>query len=156
MLTLTRSAVLVLVILLAGAVAHVSTAASLPRSHPPAWWSLSVTSIHAILSDPRYYQSRIVRIRGVVQSITQVSQPATCGVGGGLGVGYQIRVHDESSELTVMDLGPCGRGNRGPVLPETLAGGEQIDAIILVSYINIPGQDPNPPEGVLQWIDLAQ
>lgn len=155
MLTLTRSAVLVLVILLAGAVAHVSTAASLPRSHPPAWWSLSVTSIHAILSDPRYYQSRIVRIRGVVQSLTQVSQPATCGVGGGLGVGSKIRVHDESSELTVMDRGPCGR-NRGPLFPETLAGGEEIDAIILVSYINIPGQDPNPPEGVLQWIELAQ
>jgi hypothetical protein len=64
-------------------------------------------------------------------------------------------VNDESSELTVIDLGRCGR-NRGPLFPETLAGGEPIDAFIVVSYINIPGQDLNPPEGVLQWIELAQ
>ena len=89
-----------------------------------------------------------------MQSIIQVPQPATCGVGSGLGVGYKILVNDESGELTVIDFGRCGR-NRGPLFPETLAGGEQIDAIIAVSYINLPGQDPNPPEGLLQWLERA-
>jgi hypothetical protein len=51
----------------------------------------------------------------MVQSISQVPQQTVCG----LGVGYQIRVQDESGELTVIELGPCGRGNRGAVLPET-------------------------------------
>jgi len=155
MLTLMQSVVSVLMVLLSVATVSVSTAQSLPRSKPPSLRSYSVTSIQAILSDPRHYQFRIVRIRGIVQSVTQVSQPATCGVGGGLGVGYKIRVNDESGELSVIDLGPCGR-NRGPVSSETLVGGEQIDAFVVVSYTNIPGQDPNPPEGVLQWLELAQ
>jgi len=42
------------------------------------------------------------------------------------------------------------------VFPDTLAGGEQIEAFIVVSYINVPGQAPTPPEGVLQWLELAQ
>ena len=61
-------------------------------------------------------------------------------------------------ELTVIDLGPCGRnpGNRGPVLPETLAGGEQIDALILVSFINHQRESPNPPEGLIQWLERIE
>ena len=91
-----------------------------------------------------------------MQSISQVPLPSTCGVGGGLGIGYKIRVNDESGELTVIDQGPCGRGNRGPVFPDTLAGGEQIDAFIVVSYINVPGQASNPPEGLLQWLERTE
>lgn len=142
-------------VLLSVATVRVSTAEPLPRSKPPALRSYSVTSIHALLSDPGHYQFRIVRIRGVVQSITQVRQQSTCGLGGGLGVAYKIRVSDESGELTVVDLGPCGR-NQGPVFSDTLAGGEQIDAFIVVSHINVPGQAPNPPEGLLQWLEQTE
>ena len=154
MLTLTRYAVPVLMVLLSVATASVSTAQFVPRSKPPSLHSYDVTSIHAILSDPGHYTFRIVRIRGVVQSITQVPQQTACG----LGVGYKIHVKDESGDLIVIDPGPCGRnpGNRGPVLPETLAGGEQIDALILVSFTNHPRKSPNPPEGLLQGLERTQ
>lgn len=155
MQALTRSTIAGLIVLLFVATARVSPAEPLPRSKPPAWRSYAVTSIHSILSDPGHYQFRLVRIRGVVQSITQVPQPTTCGFGGGRGVGYTIRVRDASGELTLIDGGPCGR-NHGPVFPETLAGGEPIEAFMVVSYINVPGQDPTPPEGVLQWLERSE
>lgn len=85
----------------------------------------------------------------MVQSISQIPQQTACGVG----VGHQIRVKDESGELTVIDLGPCGRGNRGPVLLETLAGGEHIDVLMLVQFTNTPREAPTPPEGLLQWLE---
>ena len=146
---LTRYAIPGLMVLLSVATASVSPAQLVPRSKPPALHSYAVTSLHAILSDPGHYQFRLVRIRGVVQSIAQVPQQTACGGG----VGYQIRVKDESGELTVIDLGPCGRGNRGPVLPETLAGGEPIDVLILVQFTNTPRESPNPPQGLLQWLE---
>lgn len=151
MQTLTRFAVPGLMGLLLVATASVSPAQLVPRSKPPALHSYAVTSFHAILSDPGHYQFRLVRIRGVVQSMIQVPQQTACGVG----VGYKIRVKDESGELTVIDPGPCGRhpGNRGPVLPETLAGGEPIDALIFVSFMTHPWESPNPPEGFLQWLE---
>lgn len=154
MRTLMRYAVSALMILLSVGAASVSPAQLMFRSKPPSLQSYYVTSIRGILSDPGHYQFRIVRIRGVVQSITQVPQLNACG----LGVGYQIRVKDESDELTVSDLGPCGRnaGNRGPVLPETLASGEQIDALIYVSFTNHPRESPNPPEGLLQWLERTE
>lgn len=156
MLTLTRHAVPVLIVLLSIVTASVSTAQIVPHSKPRPLHSYDVTAIQAILSDPGHYTFRIVRIRGVAHTITQVQRRTTCS--SGIGYGYEIRVKDESGELTVMDLGPCGRniGNRGFVLPETLTGGEQIDALVLVSFINIPGQSPNPPEGLLQWLERAQ
>lgn len=141
-----------LMVLLSLATATVSPAQNLLRSKPPSLQSYSVTSIQEILSDPGHYNLRFVRIRGVVQSLTQVPRQTSCG----LGVGYQIRVTDESGELTVIDLGPCGRGNRGPVLPETLASGEQIDALIHVSFTNHPWESPNPPEGLLQWLERTE
>ena len=154
MLTLTRCAVPVLIALLSIATASVSPAQFVPRSKPPSLHSYAVTSIQAILSDLGHYQFRIVRIRGVVQSITQVPQQTACG----LGVGYKIRVKDDSGELTVIDQGPCGRnsGNSGPVLPETLAGGEQIDALILVSFTNQPRESPDSPEGLLRWLERTE
>lgn len=42
------------------------------------------------------------------------------------------------------------------MLPETLAGGEQIDVLIYVSFTNQPRESPNPPEGLLQWLEQAQ
>lgn len=113
-----------------------------------------MTSIHGILSDPGHYQFRIIRIRGVVQSIIQVPNRTRCG----FGAACKIRVEDESGGLTVIDQGPCGRdlGNRGPVLPETLGGGEQIDALIFVSFTNHPRESPNPPEGLLQWLEQTE
>ena len=154
MFTLTRYAVSVVMVLLSIATTSVSPAQLVPRSKPPSLHSYAVTSIQGILSDPGHYQLRIVRIQGVVQSITQVPQQTTCG----LGVGYKIRIKDESGELTVIDPGPCGRNprNRGPVLPETLAGGEQIDALVVVSFTTHPWDSPNPPEGLLQWLEHAQ
>ena len=152
MFTLVRYAVSMLMVLLSIATATVSPAQNLLRSKPPSLQSYSVTSIHEILSDPGHYNLRFVRIRGMVQSLTQVPRQTTCG----LGVGYQIRVTDESGELTVIDLGPCGRGNRGPVLPETLAGGEQIDALIHVSFTNHRRESLNPPEGLLQWLERTE
>jgi hypothetical protein len=67
----------------------------------------------------------------------------------------QIRVKDESGDLTVIDPGPCGRhpGNRGRVLPETLAGGEQIDALVVVAFTTHPWESPTPPERLLQWLE---
>lgn len=152
--TLTQYTVFVVMVLLSIVTASVSPAQFVPRSKPPSLHSYAVTSIQGILSDPGHYQFRIVRIRGVVQSITQVPQQTMCGIG----VGYKIPVKDESGELTVIDLGPCGRnsGNRGPVLPETLAGGEQIDALILISFTNHQRESPTPPEGILQWLEHAQ
>ncbi len=152
MLTLTRYAVSVVLVLLSIATASVSTAQFVPRSRPPSLHSYYVTSIHGILSEPGRYNLRIVRIRGVVQTITQVPQPTACG----LGVAYEIHVKDESGELKVIDLGPCGRGSRGPVLPETLVGGEQIDALIHVSFTNHPSESPNPPEGILNWLERTE
>ena len=153
MLTLTWYAVSVLMVLMSIATASVGTAQIVPRSKPPALHSYDVTSIHAILSDPGHYQFRIVRIRGVVQSIIQVPNWIKCG----FAAAYRIRVEDESGGLTVIDQGPCARdsGNSGPVLPETLAGGEQIDALIFVSFTNQPRESPNPPEGLLQWLERA-
>jgi len=152
MLILTRCTVFALMGLLSVATASVSTAQLVPRSKPPALRSYAVTSIQSILSDPGQYQFRIVRIRGVVQSITQVPNWIKCGVA----PAYKIRVEDESGGLTVIDQGPCGRGTRGPVLPETLAGGEQIDALIYVSFTNHPRESPTPPEGVLQWLERTE
>lgn len=154
MRTLTPYAVPVLMILLSVAAASVSTAQIMFRSKPPSLQSYYVTSIQAVLSDPGRHNLRFVRIRGVVQSITQVPQQTACG----LGVGYQIRVKDESGELTVGDRGPCGRnhGNRGPVLPESLAGGERIDALIHVLFANHPRESPNQPEGLLQWLERTE
>ena len=154
MLILTRYAVPVLTVLLSVATGSVSTAQIVFRSKPPSLHSYYVTSIQAILSDPGHYQFRIVRIRGVVQSIIQVPHPTRCG----FGVAYVIRVEDESGGLTVIDLGPCGRnpGNRGSVLPETLVGGEQIDALIFVSFTNHPRESPSPPEGLLQWFERTE
>lgn len=141
-------------ILLSVATTSVSTAQIILRSKPPSLRSYYVTSIHGILSDPGHYQLRIVRIRGVVQSIVQFSLPqwSTCG----LGVGYKIRVKDESGGMTVIDQGPCGLGTRGPMLPETLTGDEQIDALIYVSFANHPRESPNPPEGLLQWLERTE
>ncbi len=151
MQTLTRFAVFGLMVLLFLATASVSPAQNLLRSKPPSLHSYSVTSIHAILSDPGHYQFRLVRIRGVVQSILQVPNWTKCG----LAAAYQIRVEDESGELMVIDPGACGRHpeNRGPVVAEILAGGEQIDALIFVSFTNHPRESPNPPEGLLQWLE---
>ncbi|MGC4098463.1 MAG: hypothetical protein QM706_15220 [Nitrospira sp.] len=154
MRTPTPYAVPVLVILLSVSAASVSTAQISVRSKPPSLHSYYVTSIQAILSDPGHYNLRFVRIRGVVQSITQVPQQTACGLGGG----YQIRVKDDSGDVTVTDLGPCGRNprNRGPVLPETLVGGEQIDALIHILFANHPRESPNPPEGLLQWLERTE
>ncbi|HRB81487.1 MAG TPA: hypothetical protein PK614_04430 [Nitrospira sp.] len=146
---LTRSAIRGLMVLLPVATASVSPAQFVPRSKPPAFHSDAVTSIHAILSDPGHYQFRLVRIRGVVQSIIQIPNWIKCG----FAPAYKIRVEDESGGLTVIDQGPCGRGNRGPLFPETLAGGERIDALIFVSFTNQPRESPNPPEGLLQWLE---
>ncbi len=148
MLILTPCTVFVLMLVLFVATARVSPAEPLPRSKPPALRSYAVTSIQSILSDPGQYQFRIVRIRGVVQSMTQVPQQTTCGLRGGVGIGYKIRVSDASGELTVIAV--------GPVFPDTLAGGEHIDAFIVVSYVNVPGQAPDPPEGLLQWLERAE
>jgi hypothetical protein len=152
--TLTRSAVLGLMGLLFLATASVSPAQLVPRSKPPALHAYAVTSIRAILSDPGHYQFRLVRIRGVAQSISQVPQQTACGVG----VGYQIRLKDESGELTVINPGPCGRhpGNRGPVLPEMLAGGEHIDVLMLVQFTNTLREAPTPSEGLLQWLERIE
>lgn len=149
-----RYAIPVLMVLLLVVTASVSPAQLVPRSKPPSLHSYAVTSIHAILSDPRHYQFRIVRIRGVVQAITQVPNWIKCG----FAAAYKIRVEDESGALTVIDQGPCAQhsGNRGPVLPETLAGGEQIDALIFVSFTNQPRESPNPPEGLLQWLERTE
>lgn len=154
MLTPIRYAVPALMVLLLIATGSASPAQIIPRSKPASLHSYSVTSIQGILSDPGHYQFRIVRIRGVVQSITQVPQQTSCSLGGG----YKIRVKDESDELTVIDQGPCGRdpGNSGPMLPETLAGGEPIDALIFVSFTNHPRESPNPPEGLLQWLERTE
>ncbi|MBX3301044.1 MAG: hypothetical protein KF693_02395 [Nitrospira sp.] len=151
MQTLTRYAVPGLMVLLSVATTSVSPAQLVPRSKPPALHSYAVTSIHAILSDPGHYQFRIVRIRGVVQSIIQVPNWTKCG----FAAAYKIRVEDESGGLTVIAQGPCGRdpGNSGPIVPETLAGGEPIDALIFVSFTNQPRESPNPPEGLLQWLE---
>ena len=149
--SLTRSAVLGLMVLLSVATASVSPAQNLLRSKPPSLHSYAVTSIHAILSDPGHYQFRLVRIRGVVQSIIQVPNWTKCG----FAAAYQIRVEDESGELMVIDPGACGRhpDKRGPVVAETLAGGGPIDALIFVSFTNHPRESPNPPEGLLQWLE---
>jgi len=154
MLTLVRYAITALTVLLSVATPSVSPAQLVPRSKPPSLHSYSVTSIQAILSDPGHYQFRTVRIRGVVQTITQAPHRTTCG----LGVAHEIRVKDESGELIVIDLGPCGRnsGNRGPVLPETLLGSEQIDSLIVVSFTSHPWESPNPPEGILQWLERTE
>ena len=151
---LARYHVLVLMVLLSAATASVSTAQIVPRSKPPSLHSYYVTSIHTILSDPGHYNLRIVRIRGVVQSIVHVPNRTRCG----FGAAYKIRVEDESGGLTVIDPGPCGRdhGNSGPVLPETLIGGERIDALIHVSFTNHPRESPNPPEGLLQWLERTE
>ncbi|MBS0166225.1 MAG: hypothetical protein JSR29_09095 [Nitrospira sp.] len=153
MLTLTRCVLLVLMVLLSVATARISAAQIAPRSKPPALHSYDVTAIQAILSDPGHYTFRIVRIRGVVQSLRQVPRRTICR--SGISYGYEIRVKDESGELTVMDLGPCGRntGSRGPVLPEMLASGDQIDALIVVSFTSHPWESPNPPEGLLNWME---
>lgn len=152
--TLTRSAVPVLIVLLSVVMASVSPAQIMFRSKPPSVHSYAVTSIQGILSDPGHYQFRIVRIRGVVRSIIQVPNWTKCG----FAAAYQIRVEDESGGLTVIDQGPCGRdsGNSGSVFPETFVGGEQIDALIFVSFLNHPRESPHPPEGLLQWLELAQ
>nr|WP_143838263.1 hypothetical protein [Nitrospira cf. moscoviensis SBR1015] len=144
----------VLIVLLSVVTARVSPAQLVPRSKPPSLHSYAVTSIQAILSDPGHYQFRIVRIRGVVQSIIQVPNWIKCGVA----PAYKIRVEDESGGLTVIDQGPCARDprNSGPVLPETLAGGERIDALIYVSFTNHPREAPNPPEGLLQWLERTE
>lgn len=154
MSTLVRYAVSMLMVLLSIATATVSPAQNLLRSKPPSLQSYAVTSIQEVLSDPGHYNLRFVRIQGVVQSITQVPRQTACG----LSVGYKIHVKDESGDLMVIDPGPCGRnaGNRGPVLPETLAGGEQIDALTLVSFTNQPRESPNPPEGLLQWLERTE
>ena len=143
-----------LIVLLSVVTARVSPAQLVPRSKPPSLHSYAVTSIQAILSDPGHYQFRIVRIRGVVQSIIQVPNWIKCGVA----PAYKIRVEDESGGLTVIDQGPCARDprNSGPVLPETLAGGERIDALIYVSFTNHPRESPTPPEGVLQWLERTE
>lgn len=149
--SLTRSAVLGLMLLLSVTTASLSLAQLVPRSKPPALYSYAVTSIHAILSDPGHYQFRLVRIRGVVQSVIQVPNWTKCG----FAAAYKIRVEDESGGLTVIGQGPCGRdpGNSGPLLPETLAGGEPIDALLFVSFTNHPRESPSPPEGLLQWLE---
>ncbi len=152
MLILTRYTVPMLMVLLSVASASVGAAQIVPRSKLPSLQSYYMTSIHEVLSDPGHYQFRIVRIRGVVQSIIQVPNRTRCG----FGAAYKIRVEDESGGLTVIDLGPCGRGNRGLVLSETLAGGEQIDALIHVSFTNHPSESPNPPEGLLQWLERTE
>jgi hypothetical protein len=154
MLTLTRYAVPVLMVLLSVATANLSSAQIMFRSKPPGLHSYAVTSIQAILTDPGHYQFRIVRIRGVVQSITQVPNWAKCG----FAAAYKIRVEDESGGLTLIDQGPCrpNFGNSEPVLSETLVGGEQIDALIFVSFKNHPRESPNPPEGLLQEFERAQ
>ncbi|OQW47560.1 MAG: hypothetical protein A4C66_06195 [Nitrospira sp. HN-bin3] len=154
MLILTRCTMFVLIVLLSVVTARVSPAQLVPRSKPPSLHSYAVTSIQAILSDPGHYQFRIVRIRGVVQSIIQVPNWIKCGVA----PAYKIRVEDESGGLTVIDQGPCARDprNSGPVLPETLAGGERIDALIYVSFTNHPREAPNPPEGLLQWLERTE
>ena len=151
---MTRYAISVLIALLSVATASVSPAQLVPRSKPPALRSYAVTSIQSILSDPGHYQFRIVRIRGVVQSITQVPNWIKCG----FAAAYKIRVEDESGALTVIDQGPCAQnsGNRGPVLPETLASGEQIDVLIFVSFTNHPHEAPDPPEGLLQWLERTE
>jgi len=150
---LTQYTVPVLMVLLSIATTSISSAEPSPRSKPPALHSYAVTSIQAILSDPGHYQFRIVRIRGVVQSIIQVPNWIKCG----LAAAYRIRVEDESGGLTVIDQGPCARdsGNSGPLLPETFADGDQIDALIFVSFTNQPRESPNPPEGLLQWLERA-
>lgn len=79
MLTLTRYAVSVVMVLLSIATTSVSPAQIVPRSKPPSLHSYAVTSIQGILSDPGHYQFRIVRIRGVVQSIIQVPNWSKCG-----------------------------------------------------------------------------
>lgn len=154
MLVLTQCAVSALMTLLSITTANVGAAQIVPRSKPPSLQSYDVTSIQAILSDPGHYQFRIVRIRGVVQSITEIPNWARCG----FATAYKIRVEDESGGLTVIDLGPCrGKsGSNGPVLPETLVDGEQIDALIFVSFTNHPWESPNPPEGLIQELERAQ
>lgn len=154
MLTPTRSIVPVLMVLLSVATASVSPAQLAPRSKPPALHSYAVTSIQGILSEPGHYQFRIVRIRGVVRSIIQVPNWTKCG----FATAYQIRVEDESGGLTVIDQGPCGRDpvNSGSMVPEALVGGEQIDALIFVSFLNHPRESPNPPEGLLQWLERTE
>ncbi|CUS32664.1 exported hypothetical protein [Candidatus Nitrospira nitrosa] len=154
MLTLTRYTLPVLMFLLFNATANVSPAQVILRSRPPSLHSYAVTSIQAILSDPRHYQFRIVRIRGVVQSITQVPNWIKCG----FAPAHKIRVEDESGGLTVIDQGPCARNSRnsGSLLPETLVGGEQIDALIFVSFTNHPWESPNPPEGLIQELERFQ
>lgn len=154
MLTLTRSAILALTVLLSVATVSVSPAQIIFRSKPPSLHSYAVTSIQGILSDPGHYQFRLVRIRGVVGSIIQVPNWTKCG----FAAAYQIRVEDESGGLTVIDQGPCGRdpGNSGSMVPEALVGGEQIDALIFVHFANHPPEAPNPPEGLLQWLEHAQ
>lgn len=154
MLALTRYTVPVLMVLLSIATASVSPAQIVFRSKPPSLHSYGVTPIHAILSDPGHYQFRIVRIRGVVQSITQLSNWTKCG----FAPAHKIRMEDESGGLTVIDQGPCGRdpGNSGSLLPETLEVGEQIDALIFVSFTNHPRESPYPPEGLLQEFERAQ
>ncbi|MBL8037790.1 MAG: hypothetical protein JNN16_09845 [Nitrospira sp.] len=154
MLTLTRYAVPVLIVVLSVVTARVSPAQIMFRSKPPSVHSYAVTSIQGILSDPGHYQFRLVRIRGVVRSIIQVPNWTKCG----FAAAYQIRVEDESGGLTVIDQGPCGRdpGNSGSTVPEALVGGEQIDALIFVHFANQPREAPNPPEGLLQWLELVQ
>lgn len=153
MLTLLRYAVPVLMVLLSVSTASVSPAQIVFRSKPPSLHSYDVTSIQAILSDPGHYQFRLARIRGVVQSVIQMPNWTKCG----FAAAYKIRVQDESGGLTVIAQGPCGQdpGNSGSMLPETLEGGEQIDALIFVSFINHPRESPNPPEGLLQWLERA-
>lgn len=154
MLALAQSAFSALMILLSITTANVGAAQIVPRSKPPSLHSYAVTSIQAILSDPRHYQFRIVRIRGVVQSITQVPNWIKCG----FAPAHKIRVEDESGGLTVIDQGPCARNSRnsGSLLPETLVGGEQIDALIFVSFTNHPWESPNPPEGLIQELERFQ
>lgn len=154
MLALTQCAVSALMILLSITTANVGAAQIVPRSKPPSLHSYAVTSIQAILSDPRHYQFRIVRIRGVVQSITQIPNLIKCG----FAPAHKIRVEDESGGLTVIDQGPCARNSRnsGSLLPETLVGGEQIDALIFVSFTNQPRESPDPPEGLIQELERAQ
>lgn len=149
-----RYAVPVLMVLLFIATGSVSPAQIIPRSKPASLHSYAVTSIQAILSDPGHYQFRIVRIRGIVQSIIEVPNWIKCGYA----AAYKIRVEDESGELTVIDQGPCGQnpGSRGPVLPETLASGAPIDALIFVSFTAHPWESPSPPEGLLQWLERPE
>ena len=123
-------------VLLPIATASVSPAQIVFRSKPPFLHSYAVTSIHAILPDPGHYQFRIVRIRGVVQSVIQVPNWIKCG----FAPAYKIHVEDESGGLPLIAQGSCARNswNSGPVLPEPLAGGEQIDALIFVLFTNHP------------------